>query len=144
MNIAQMSLSALIASGICFAEKPLPAPELEPLHVVKIAQSGDFMPGPGARMTPTTTLKVNVQSNGCTEGKDFEVKVDKDGARELVSLVRTREDNCKRGARWATVEIETNALSLSLRTMTSKSNLWFQSNPIVISNPLPVEDNTTH
>ncbi len=148
MNAVLISLAALISTGICFAETPAPAPELEPVHVEKIAQSGDFMPGlgpgPEARATPTTTLKIKVQSNGCTEGKDFEVKVAQDGARQLVTLVRTRKDECSKGARWETVEIETNALSLSTRTMTGKSNLWFQSNPIVISNPLPVEDNTTH
>lgn len=144
MRKSLLSLSILTLGGYALAAKPA-AVVLEPIHVTKIAQAGDFTPGPGrGRATPATTLTISVQSNGCTDAKDFEVKVKQDGDTQIVSIIRINPDTCKRGRFVDTVELQTDAISLSMRTMTGKSNIEYQSNPIVIANPLPVEDNTTH
>ncbi len=144
MRKSFISLTALTLTGVAFAV-PAPVVELEPIQVTKIAQSGDFMPGPGSRpRTPSTTISITAQSNGCTDAKDFEVKVKKDGDKQLVSIIRTSPDLCRKVSSWESVEIETDAIGLSQKTMNGRSNVVYQSNPITIANPLPVEDNTTH
>ncbi len=148
MRKSLLSLTILTLGSVAMA-KPAPAPavELEPLQVTKIAQAGNFMPGPGrpGKTKPMTTLSLLVQSpGGCTDPTDFEVKVKQDGGKQIVSILRVTEDNCRRAARIIELELESRDLLLSSKTMDGKSNLVGQSNPIVIANPLPVEDNTTH
>ncbi len=138
------SLTVLGLVGVANA-KPAPAPVLEPVQVTKVSQSGDFMPGPGAsRRKPTTTLSLVVQTNGCTTAKDFEAKVKQVDDQQHVTIVRIKDDLCRGIMSWAPIELETDAIGLSSQTWTSKSPTMLQSNPIHISNPVPVEDNTTH
>ena len=117
-----------------FAGRILPAPllNLEAVTVKHIVQEGDFMPPlpPGSTGKPATTLTVQVDSNGCTDAKDFVVKTSSTPQGEKLAIVRVRPDTC-RGYFPEGVEVQLTTGIVGF-------------GKLFVANPVRVEDRTTH
>ena len=105
---------------------------LEPVLVKSITLEGDFMPGPGFRPhNPLTVLKVQVDSNGCTDAEDFKVVVTDAIGGKQVSIIRVKPDLCRAFFPQGTeVELTTGFVGFGQK--------------VFLANPVRLEDNTTH
>ena len=97
------------------APPPVSPAKLEPVTVSKIVQTR------GA--SPTSTLKLNVASGGCTQGADFRLVVTQRPTDQALRVERLKQDVCEAFApQGATVDVTTTAL--------------VPGKPITVENPL--------
>ncbi len=97
------------------APPPVTPAKLEPVTVAKITQAR------GA--SPTSTLKLNVASGGCTQAADFRLVVTQRTNDQALRVERLKQDLCEAFApQGATVELTTTAL--------------VPNKPITVENPL--------
>jgi len=125
-----------IAVGVVTAEQTgfTAVTDSESIRVLKITQSGDFMPGPG-RVQPKlhTYIEFQALSNGCTSAKDF--IVEKIGAvpeTQQLHIIRKNEDFC-------------DGLP-HLKTMTLHADHFLPGSqmPIFITNPFYTVERISH
>ncbi|MES3039396.1 MAG: hypothetical protein V4736_15920 [Bdellovibrionota bacterium] len=129
MNTLTKTIAALmLISSSAFSAAALP----EEILVTKITQYANLMP-PITTDRVSTTIDFEALSGGCTNEKDFELKVtEKKVANEvvqLVTIVRLKPDFCEAVLHNKVLKLETNLLS---------------ARRILIQNPTLVEQNFVH
>lgn len=125
-------LSLVTLFAIQALARPLPY-STETLLVKNIDQYANLMPGPFRPENPYhTTFTVEVMSNGCTDESSFDVQVQQDLGRQLVTIVRTRPDYCRGIQR--RIELE----------LTSRNLVSARQKPVQLANPLLVKVMEVH
>jgi hypothetical protein len=113
-------------SRLAAADEPAETTEaLSRIAVISVSQFQDI----DNRRPVLSSVTFNVDSHGCTKTEDFDIDVKPKGEYQMVSVYRTKPDNCNSPSASTSITIATDALAAHT--------------PILVRNPLYASVTTT-